>query len=57
MQVVEGILDEAALRPAREGVELSDGKTLPARPALIETLQPLMWPQPPIRVRQNIPDC
>ncbi|WEE78082.1 pseudouridine synthase [Comamonas testosteroni] len=54
---VEGMPDEAALQRLREGVELSDGKTLPAKARLIDP-QPGMWPRnPPIRVRQNIPDC
>lgn len=54
---VEGVPDEAALQHLCDGVELNDGKTLPARARLIEP-QPEMWPRkPPIRVRQNIPDC
>ena len=54
---VEGVPDEAALQRLRDGVELNDGKTLPAKARLIEP-QPQMWERkPPIRVRQNIPDC
>ena len=54
---VEGVPDEAALQRLRDGVELNDGTTLPAKARLIAP-QPAMWPRsPPIRVRQNIPDC
>ena len=54
---VEGVPDAQALQRLSDGVELNDGRTLPARARLLEP-QPRLWErQPPIRVRQNIPDC
>ena len=54
---IEGVPSEAALQQLRDGVDLKDGKTLPAQARLIDP-QPAMWPRnPPIRVRQAIPDC
>lgn len=54
---VEGIPDEAALQALRHGVQLGDGPTLPARARRLEP-PPALWERdPPIRVRQNIPDC
>ena len=52
---VEGIVDEAALAALRDGVRLTDGPTLPAEAEAIA--DPILWPRdPPIRVRQSIPD-
>ncbi|MEJ5152927.1 pseudouridine synthase [Comamonas sp. MYb396] len=54
---VEGIPDAAALQQLRDGVALKDGKTLPAQVRMLDP-QPAMWPRdPPIRVRQSVPDC
>jgi 23S rRNA pseudouridine2457 synthase len=52
---VEGVPDEAALEALRRGVQLKDGLT---RPAEAESIPPPeLWPRdPPIRVRQSIPD-
>jgi 23S rRNA pseudouridine2457 synthase len=54
---VEGIPDEAALQALRGGVELRDGRTLPARARRLESAPALWERDPPIRVRRNIPDC
>ena len=52
---VEGQPDEAALKALREGVQLNDGPTLPARARLIAE-PPMLWERtPPVRVRQSIP--
>jgi 23S rRNA pseudouridine2457 synthase len=53
---VEGLPDEAALDRLRSGVQLNDGPTRPAEAERID--DPALWPRdPPIRVRQSIPDC
>ncbi|MCH9750749.1 MAG: pseudouridine synthase [Alphaproteobacteria bacterium] len=54
---VEGLPDEAALKALREGIQLKDGMTAPAKARLIDPPESL-WPRtPPIRVRKSIPDC
>lgn len=52
---VEGEPNQQDLQQLRDGVELKDGMTLPAKIKIIE--QPdLVWPRvPPIRERKNIP--
>ena len=53
---VEGVVSEDALVALRGGVRLKDGLTLPAEAERIA--DPQLWPRdPPIRVRQSIPDC
>ncbi len=52
---VEGMPTNAALVALREGVQLNDGPTRPARARVLDTA-PDVWPrQPPVRERKNIP--
>ncbi|TVL50140.1 hypothetical protein AYI98_09075 [Shewanella algae] len=52
---VEGDVDDTAIQALREGIELKDGPTLPAKVRLLQQPESL-WPRnPPIRERRNIP--
>lgn len=51
---VEGIPDEAAINALRQGVELKDGMTRPAKVKHMDA--PDVWDRtPPVRFRQSIP--
>ncbi len=51
---VEGAPDEASLAALGAGVELNDGRTLPARVARLD--EPRLWPRdPPVRFRKSVP--
>jgi 23S rRNA pseudouridine2457 synthase len=53
---VEGVPGDEALARLREGVELNDGPTLPARARVIPA--PALWPRdPPVRFRKTVPDA
>lgn len=53
---VEGEVSDDAIRQLRSGVDLKDGKTLPADVARMQEPD-ILWPRtPPIRVRKSIPD-
>lgn len=53
---VEGEPDAAAVAALASGVELNDGPTLPGR-CQRQPPPPWLWPrEPPIRVRERIPD-
>ncbi len=54
---VEGTVTEEALTQLREGLLLKDGLTLPAQARAVEEPK-WLWPrEPPIRVRQTVPDA
>ncbi len=52
---VEGVPDETALEALRQGVQLNDGLTLPARAQAMVPPPPVWARDPPIRVRLNKP--
>ena len=52
---IEGRPDEAALEALRQGVQLNDGLSRPARAELMEAPTALWQREPPVRVRQSIP--
>ena len=53
---VEGLPDDAALETLRNGVTLNDGRTRPAMARRVPEPD-WIWPRdPPIRVRQTVPD-
>ena len=54
---VEGVLTEEALDRLHHGVELKDGRTLPAKARAVEEPS-WLWPRtPPIRFRKTVPDA
>jgi len=53
---VEGIPDEAALQRLRDGVELPDGLTAPAKARALPEPDNIWGRDPPIRFRKSVPD-
>lgn len=54
---IERIPDEAALNKLRHGLELGDGVTRPTVVKVLAAPPDLPPRDPPIRVRQTVPDC
>lgn len=51
---VEGVITDDAMEQLRQGVELKDGRTRPARVEVMD--EPDVWPRnPPVRYRANTP--
>jgi 23S rRNA pseudouridine2457 synthase len=54
---VEGIATDDALARLAAGVDLKDGRTLPAQARAIDP-PAWLWPRtPPVRFRKTVPDC
>jgi len=53
---VEGIPDDAAINALQNGVTLKDGRTRPAKAARVDEPDWIWTRDPPIRVRQTVPD-
>ncbi|KRG63590.1 pseudouridine synthase [Stenotrophomonas humi] len=54
---VEGVASEDKLQALRDGVQLNDGPTLPARVQLLEDAPALWERDPPVRFRKTVPDA
>lgn len=54
---IEGLPDAAALQKLRDGIDLKDGRTAPAKVQTLEEPEGLWLRDPPIRVRKSVPDC
>ena len=54
---VEGAPTEEKLQALRDGVQLNDGHTLPAKEQLLETAPALWERDPPVRFRKTVPDA
>ncbi|CAN5366442.1 pseudouridine synthase [soil metagenome] len=53
---VEGDAQDVEIDRLRRGVDLKDGRTLPAEVERID--DPALWPRdPPVRFRKSVPDC
>ena len=53
---VEGVPTDDKLQALRDGVQLNDGPTLPARVELMQTAPTLWERDPPVRFRKTVPD-
>lgn len=55
---VEGVPTEPALQALCNGVELKDGRTLPAQARALDRAPEWLWPRnPPVRFRKTVPDA